>query len=264
MRTVDELTYRALINLMAQERNVFAADCLLSSISYCKQFREIIQVFVGQAGCQIGDACWELYALEHNVDPNGDFITPVNSEQEIFELSTFFNETPAHKAAPRTLLIDSEPSVLGRHTKTNGERKQKPEIRRAMPYVSDFSEATERMLRPLTVGLAHGSEAPIRRLLMQPKGRLPAENTSAVVYRVNCLDCLVNNRGMTDKRLRSGMHECTLAVKRKDGRSHVTMHNLENNHPFSFDRAQVVDRAETENGERDYRGLAIGRQLDQP
>nr|VZI45916.1 unnamed protein product [Spirometra erinaceieuropaei] len=74
--------------------------------------REIIQVFVGQAGCQIGDACWELYALEHNVDPNGDFVHPVKNEHELFELSTFFSETPAKKAAPRTLLIDSEPSVL--------------------------------------------------------------------------------------------------------------------------------------------------------
>ena len=27
--------------------------------------RECISVHVGQAGCQIGNACWELYCLEH-------------------------------------------------------------------------------------------------------------------------------------------------------------------------------------------------------
>ena len=27
--------------------------------------RECISVHVGQAGCQMGNACWELYCLEH-------------------------------------------------------------------------------------------------------------------------------------------------------------------------------------------------------
>ncbi|BHF85843.1 hypothetical protein SprV_1002901600 [Sparganum proliferum] len=40
-----------------------------------------------------------------------------------------------------------------RHTKTDGEKKQKPEIFRVLPYVRNVSEATERMLRPLSVGV---------------------------------------------------------------------------------------------------------------
>jgi tubulin alpha len=28
-------------------------------------------VHVGQAGCQIGNACWELYCLEHGIEFNG-------------------------------------------------------------------------------------------------------------------------------------------------------------------------------------------------
>ena len=46
--------------------------------SYCIRFiifnlwpnfaqRECISVHVGQAGCQIGNACWELYCLEHGI-----------------------------------------------------------------------------------------------------------------------------------------------------------------------------------------------------
>ena len=31
----------------------------------CNVQRECISVHVGQAGCQIGNACWELYCLEH-------------------------------------------------------------------------------------------------------------------------------------------------------------------------------------------------------
>ena len=33
--------------------------------------RECISVHLGQAGCQIGEACWELYGLEHGIAPDG-------------------------------------------------------------------------------------------------------------------------------------------------------------------------------------------------
>ena len=33
--------------------------------------REIICLHVGQAGIQTGNACWELFALEHGIKPNG-------------------------------------------------------------------------------------------------------------------------------------------------------------------------------------------------
>lgn len=32
---------------------------------------EIITIFIGQAGTQIANACWELFCLEHGVSPNG-------------------------------------------------------------------------------------------------------------------------------------------------------------------------------------------------
>ncbi|BHF63359.1 Membrane-associated guanylate kinase, WW and PDZ domain-containing protein 3 [Sparganum proliferum] len=132
-----------------------------------------------------------------------------------------------------------------RHTKTDGEEKQRPEIFRVLPYVRNVSEATERMLRPLSVGVGHRPEATIRRLIMQPKDRLPPADTSGVIYRVKCLDCPANYCGMADKRLRTRMHEHTLAVRRKDVRSHVAMHCPENNHTFDFDGAQVIGRAES-------------------
>ena len=33
--------------------------------------REVISVHVGQAGAQIGNSCWELYCLEHGIQPDG-------------------------------------------------------------------------------------------------------------------------------------------------------------------------------------------------
>lgn len=33
--------------------------------------RECISVHIGQAGVQMGNACWELYCLEHGIQPDG-------------------------------------------------------------------------------------------------------------------------------------------------------------------------------------------------
>lgn len=32
---------------------------------------EVVTIFVGQAGTQIANACWELFCLEHGIKPNG-------------------------------------------------------------------------------------------------------------------------------------------------------------------------------------------------
>ena len=33
--------------------------------------REVINIHVGQAGIQVGNACWELFCLEHGIQPDG-------------------------------------------------------------------------------------------------------------------------------------------------------------------------------------------------
>jgi hypothetical protein len=33
--------------------------------------REVISIHIGQAGVQTGNACWELYCLEHGIQPDG-------------------------------------------------------------------------------------------------------------------------------------------------------------------------------------------------
>ena len=34
--------------------------------------RECISIHVGQAGVQMGNSCWELYCLEHGIQPDGN------------------------------------------------------------------------------------------------------------------------------------------------------------------------------------------------
>lgn len=43
---------------------------------YLLNMREVISIHVGQAGIQIGNACWELYCLEHGISPDGSVYVP--------------------------------------------------------------------------------------------------------------------------------------------------------------------------------------------
>ena len=75
--------------------------------------REVISLHVGQAGVQIGNACWELYCLEHGIKPDG--LVPEELKQQHargHSFSTFFSETGAGKFVPRAIIVDLEASVV--------------------------------------------------------------------------------------------------------------------------------------------------------
>merc|ERR1712159_796058 len=81
--------------------------------------REVISVHIGQAGIQTGNSCWELYCLEHGIQP--DCVTSMRSGQmppeadsgvEDDSFNTFFSETGAGKYVPRCIFLDLEPTVI--------------------------------------------------------------------------------------------------------------------------------------------------------
>jgi tubulin alpha len=74
--------------------------------------REVISVHVGQAGCQIGNACWELYCLEHGIDPDGQMPSDKTVGYGDDSFNTFFSETNSGKHVPRAVFADLEPSVI--------------------------------------------------------------------------------------------------------------------------------------------------------
>ena len=75
--------------------------------------REVISVHVGQAGVQMGNSCWELYCLEHGIQPNGQISSDAADGASDDSFSTFFSETSSGKHVPRGLFVDLEPSVIG-------------------------------------------------------------------------------------------------------------------------------------------------------
>merc|ERR1712160_62069 len=74
--------------------------------------REVISIHVGQAGCQVGNACWELFCLEHGIQPDGQMPSDKTIGGGDDAFNTFFSETGAGKHVPRAVFLDLEPTVI--------------------------------------------------------------------------------------------------------------------------------------------------------
>jgi len=74
--------------------------------------REVICIHLGQAGVQVGNACWELYCLEHGIQPDGAMPSDKTIGVEDDAFNTFFSETGAGKHVPRAVFLDLEPTVV--------------------------------------------------------------------------------------------------------------------------------------------------------
>uniref|UniRef100_A0A3B3C7M4 Tubulin/FtsZ GTPase domain-containing protein n=1 Tax=Oryzias melastigma TaxID=30732 RepID=A0A3B3C7M4_ORYME len=77
--------------------NILLQQRLLSDIS-----RECISIHVGQAGVQIGNACWELYCLEHGIQPDGQMPSDKTLGGGDDSFNTFFSETGPKKLKQNT------------------------------------------------------------------------------------------------------------------------------------------------------------------
>eukprot|EP00048_Salpingoeca_helianthica_P023691 m.26305 g.26305 ORF g.26305 m.26305 type:complete len:442 (-) comp8925_c0_seq2:28-1353(-) len=74
--------------------------------------RDIISLHVGQAGCAMGAAYWELLCLEHGITPDGQMPTDktIGGGDDLF--NKFFYETSEGKHVPRAVFVDLEPTII--------------------------------------------------------------------------------------------------------------------------------------------------------
>ncbi|KAK7488336.1 hypothetical protein BaRGS_00020495, partial [Batillaria attramentaria] len=84
----------------------------LSWVKWESLGRECISIHIGQAGVQIGNACWELYCLEHGIQPDGQMPSDKTIGGGDDSFNTFFSETGAGKHVPRAVFVDLEPTVV--------------------------------------------------------------------------------------------------------------------------------------------------------
>merc|ERR1711915_566075 len=82
------------------------------NLNFNCSMRESISVHVGQAGCQMGNACWELYCLEHGIQPDGQMPSDKTLGDGDDSFNTFFSETGNGKHVPRAIFVDLEPTVV--------------------------------------------------------------------------------------------------------------------------------------------------------
>uniref|UniRef100_A0A8C6ZFY4 Tubulin/FtsZ GTPase domain-containing protein n=1 Tax=Nothoprocta perdicaria TaxID=30464 RepID=A0A8C6ZFY4_NOTPE len=73
-----------------------------------------ISVHIGQAGVQMGNSCWELYCLEHGIQPDGILSSEASVGLVDSSFGTFFSESGSGKHVPRAIFVDLEPTVLGK------------------------------------------------------------------------------------------------------------------------------------------------------
>uniref|UniRef100_A0A672GYV2 Tubulin alpha chain-like n=1 Tax=Salarias fasciatus TaxID=181472 RepID=A0A672GYV2_SALFA len=60
----------------------------------------------------MGNACWELYCLEHGIQPDGQMPSDKTIGGGDDSFNTFFSETGAGKHVPRAIFVDLEPTVI--------------------------------------------------------------------------------------------------------------------------------------------------------
>ncbi|XP_019400071.1 PREDICTED: tubulin alpha-8 chain-like [Crocodylus porosus] len=96
-------------NNYARGHYTIGKDRIDMALDRIRKLRECISVHVGQAGVQIGNACWELFCLEHGIQPDGTFNDqPYNDDS----FATFFRETGTGKHVPRAIMVDLEQTVV--------------------------------------------------------------------------------------------------------------------------------------------------------
>ena len=60
----------------------------------------------------VGNACWELFCLEHGIQPDGTMKPNSYNNKDAFE--SFFNEYKDGSYVPRSLFIDLEPDSINK------------------------------------------------------------------------------------------------------------------------------------------------------
>ena len=60
----------------------------------------------------MANSCWELFCLEHGIQPDGQMPSDKTIGKPNNRFQTFFSESAAGKFVPRSLFIDLEPSVV--------------------------------------------------------------------------------------------------------------------------------------------------------
>lgn len=94
----------------------------------------------------MGNACWELYCLEHGIQPDG-MLPPQTCVSTDEGFQTFFSETGGGKYVPRAVFLDLEPTVIGKAKPEKDTSRNDNEIcQHSYPYLDEVRTGTYHQL----------------------------------------------------------------------------------------------------------------------
>ncbi|CAD8099876.1 unnamed protein product [Paramecium primaurelia] len=74
--------------------------------------REIISLHIGQAGLQIGNSLWELFCLEHGIQPDGTVPTDRVLEGLNSNIDCLYSLSQYGRYVPRAIFFDEDPTTI--------------------------------------------------------------------------------------------------------------------------------------------------------
>ena len=83
-------------------------------------------------------------------------------------------------------------------------------------YTQGVSEAVTRILSDINVQVHMKPFRTLRRILSHPKDRIPDDDKSSVVYKINCRDCDASYVGETGRALKTRVSEHRRAMEKRD------------------------------------------------
>ena len=113
-----------------------------------------------------------------------------------------------------------------------------------LPYIRGVSEASERLMRPFNVRVAHRPVAKLKDTMCQLKDPVPSDEKAGVVYSIPCQGCDQKYVGESGKQLKTRIHEHKLALRRADLKSHVWTHCSQTGHEINFNETSILARSD--------------------
>ena len=115
------------------------------------------------------------------------------------------------------------------------EDKDDPRSRVTIPYIQGVLEALTRILSDINVQVHMKPFRTLRKILSHPKDRIPDDDKSNVIYKINCRDCDASYVGETGRALKTHVSEHHRAVEKMNfSGSALAQHAWENHHHIDW------------------------------
>ena len=114
----------------------------------------------------------------------------------------------------------------------------------SLRYVHGLSEKLSGILKPFNISIASRNVNDLSRCFNSMKDRICKLETADVIYNISCSDCTATYIGTIKRPLKTKLHEHKRDVYNPpDKWMALTKHAWQQDHTFSFDSIQIVDKS---------------------